>query len=144
MPRFFSGDELGNIKALTYLPASKADSKVTVVTLYDGSGKGKHRAVQKLAVSTSPTDGQLVRVQTILCETVLSLTDLEEKLVVACADGSASVSQLKPEGLEPLREWTESRLSPGQKCIGLAASSAYVVHDPSVSQLSKSSIKFDS
>lgn len=106
MPRFFSGDELGNIKALTYLPASKADSKLTVATLYDGSGKGKHRAVQKIAVSTSPTDGQL--------------------LVVACADGSASVSQLKPEGLEPLREWTEPRLSPGQKYIGLAASSAGV------------------
>lgn len=58
MPRFFSGDELGNIKALTYLPASK----VTVETLYDGSGKGKHRAVQKMAVST---DGQLVRIQII-------------------------------------------------------------------------------
>ncbi|KAH9180761.1 hypothetical protein EDB89DRAFT_2122170 [Lactarius sanguifluus] len=109
MPRFFSGDELGNIKALTYLPASKADSKVTVVTLYDGSGKGKHRAVQKIAVSTSPTDGTA------------------KKLVAVCADGSASVSQLRPEGLEPLREWTEPRLSPGQKYIGLAASSAY--HD---------------
>ncbi|KAH9066430.1 hypothetical protein EDB87DRAFT_1679166 [Lactarius vividus] len=106
MPRFFSGDELGNIKALTYLPASKAGSKVTVVTLYDGSGKGKHRAVQKIAVSTSSTDGQL--------------------LVVACADGSASVSHLKPEGSEPLREWTEPRLSPGQKYIGLAASSTGV------------------
>jgi hypothetical protein len=56
MPRFFSGDELGNIKALNYLPA---ESKVTVETLYDGSGKGKHRAVQKMAVST---DGQLVHV----------------------------------------------------------------------------------
>jgi ribosome biogenesis protein NSA1 len=58
MPRFVSGDELGNIKALTYKP----DSKATVVTFYDGSGKGKHRAVQKIALSTSPTDGQLVRV----------------------------------------------------------------------------------
>ncbi|KAF8268881.1 hypothetical protein EI94DRAFT_1771451 [Lactarius quietus] len=106
MPRFFSGDELGNIKALSYLPASKADSKVTLTTLYDGSDKGKRRAVQKMAVSTSPTDGQL--------------------LVVACADGSASVSQLKPEGLESIREWTERRLSPGQKYIGLAASSAGV------------------
>lgn len=100
MPRFFSGDELGNIKALTYLPS---ESKVTVETLYDGSGKGKHRAVQKMAVST---DGQL--------------------LAVACADGSASVSQLKPDGLEPVREWTERRLSAGQKYIGLAASSAGV------------------
>ena len=129
MPRFFSGDELGNIKALTYPPASKADSKATVVTLYDGSGKGKHRAVQKMAVSTSSTDRQLVRLPNRLPLTVLSLTDLEEKLVVACADGSASVSQLKPEGLEPIREWTERRLSPGQKYIGLAATSAYVIHD---------------
>ena len=60
MPRFFSGDELGNIKALTYLPS---ESKVTVETLYDGSGKGKDRAVQKMAVSM---DGQLVRDQIIL------------------------------------------------------------------------------
>lgn len=67
---------------------------------------------------------------------VLSLTDLEAKLVVACADGSASVSQLKPDGLEPIREWTERRLSAGQKYIGLAASSTYVIH--SISQFSKS------
>ena len=137
MPRFFSGDELGNIKALTY---SKVDPKVNVVTLYDGSSRGKHRAVQKIAVSTAPTDGQLlVRLQTI-CGSVLSLTDLEEKLVVSCADGSASVSQLKPEGLEPLREWTEPRLRPGQKYVGLSASSAYVVHDP----WSRSSLTFPS
>ena len=76
MPRFFSGDELGNIKALTYLPASTLGSKVTVVTLHDGSGKGKHRAVQKIAVSTAQTDGQMVRVQIVLCVSVLSLTDL--------------------------------------------------------------------
>ena len=66
---------------------------------------------------------------------VLSLTDLEAKLVVACADGSASVSQLKPDGLEPVREWTERRLSAGQKYIGLAASSTYVIHP--ISQFSK-------
>ncbi|KAI9446233.1 hypothetical protein H4582DRAFT_2107980 [Lactarius indigo] len=108
MPRFFSGDELGNIKALTYLPASKADSKVTVVTLYDGSSKGKRRAVQKIAVSTSPTDGQL------------------KSSRIACADGSASVSQLKPDGLELLREWTEPRLTSGQKYIGLVAADAGV------------------
>ncbi len=129
MPRFFSGDELSNIKALTYHPTSKADPRLTVVTLYDGSSKGKQRAVQKIAVSTLP-DGQIVRMQIILRGTVLSLTDLEEKLAVACADGSASVSQLKPDGLEPLREWTEPRLKPGHKYIGLAASCAYVVRDP--------------
>jgi hypothetical protein len=74
MPRFFSGDELGNIKALTYL---SAESKVTVETLYDGSGKGKHRAVQKMAVST---DGQLVRVQTILHDPFSALLILKKSL----------------------------------------------------------------
>jgi hypothetical protein len=60
MSRFFTGDELGNIKSFKYVPSSTADSNVTVSTLYDGSGKGKERAVQKLATSTSG-DGPLVR-----------------------------------------------------------------------------------
>jgi ribosome biogenesis protein NSA1 len=60
MPRFLTGDELGSIKSLNYVLSSKAESKVTVTTLYDGSGKAKERAVQKLAVTTSE-NGPLVR-----------------------------------------------------------------------------------
>jgi ribosome biogenesis protein NSA1 len=62
MPRFLAGDELGNIKSFKYAPSSKAESRVTVATLYDGSGKGKERAVQKLAVhSSGDGHGPLVR-----------------------------------------------------------------------------------
>jgi ribosome biogenesis protein NSA1 len=75
MPRFLTGDELGNIKSLKYLPSSRADSKVTVTTLFNGSVKGKERAAQKLAVSTLG-DGPVVRDQVNPCEAVLSLTDL--------------------------------------------------------------------
>ena len=75
MPRFLTGDELGNIKSLKYVPSSRADSKVTVTTLFNGSVKGKERAAQKLAVST-PGDGLVVRDQVNPCEVVLSLTDL--------------------------------------------------------------------
>ncbi|KAH9981081.1 hypothetical protein BGW80DRAFT_1454018 [Lactifluus volemus] len=104
MPRFLTGDELGNIKSLNYLP-SRADSNVTVTTLCDGSNEGKERAVQKLALSTS-SDIPL--------------------LAVARSDGSASVSRLQPEGLEILREWIEPRLKTGQRYVGLAASSSAV------------------
>ena len=60
MPRFVTGDELGNIKSFNYQPSSTAQSKVTVSTLYDGTDKGKQRAVQKLAIHASG-DGPLVR-----------------------------------------------------------------------------------
>ena len=61
--RFLTGDQLGNIRSFNYTPTSTAQSKVTVSTLYDGSDKGKERAVQKLAVQSS-ADGPLVRQST--------------------------------------------------------------------------------
>jgi ribosome biogenesis protein NSA1 len=121
MPRFLTGDELGNIKSLNYLPSSRADSKATVTTLFDGDSKGKERAVQKLALSTS-SDIPLVRGH--YGSMFSDLTYLEEKLAVARTDGSASVSRLQPGGLEILREWTEPRLKTGQRYVGLAASSS--------------------
>jgi hypothetical protein len=60
MPRFLSGDELGYIKSLDYLPSSRADSNVTVSTLYDARGERTPRAVQKMAISIS-SDSHLVR-----------------------------------------------------------------------------------
>ncbi len=59
--RFFTGDQLGNIKSFNYIPSSTAQSKVTISTLYDGSDKGKERAVQKLAIQTSPDGPPVVR-----------------------------------------------------------------------------------
>ncbi|KAI0302244.1 hypothetical protein BC826DRAFT_987995 [Russula brevipes] len=105
MPRFLTGDELGSIKSLSYVLSPKAESKATVTTLYDGSGKAKERAVQKLAATTSE-NGPLI--------------------AVARSDGSTSVSQIQAQGLEMLREWTEPRLKPGQRYVGLAATSAGV------------------
>jgi hypothetical protein len=58
--QFLTGDRLGNIKSINYIPSSTGQSKVTVSTLYDGGDKGKERAVQKLAVLTS-ADGPFVR-----------------------------------------------------------------------------------
>jgi hypothetical protein len=60
MPRFFTGDELGNLKSFHYAPSSTAEPNVTVTTLHDGSGKGKERAVQNLAIHTSG-DSPIVR-----------------------------------------------------------------------------------
>jgi ribosome biogenesis protein NSA1 len=51
MSRFFTGDELGNVKSFKYAPSSTVESKVT--TLHDGSAKGKDHAVQRLAIDTS-------------------------------------------------------------------------------------------
>jgi ribosome biogenesis protein NSA1 len=56
MPRFLTGDDLGNIKSFNYL----SSSNVSVSTLYDATDNPKQRAVQKLAIQTS-ADGPLVR-----------------------------------------------------------------------------------
>ena len=124
MPRFFTGDELGNVKSFMYAPSSTAESKVTITTLYDASGKGKGCAVQKLAIHTSG-DGPIVRCQE-LCLTPTHSLGLRAKLVVARVDGSVSVSKVHAQGLDTIREWTEPRLKPAQRYVGLAASSAYV------------------
>jgi len=125
MPRFFTGDELGNIKSFNYASSSTPESKVTVTTLHDGSGKGKERAVQNLAIHASG-DGPIVRVPGALPLTHPYSLGLGAKLAVARADGSASVSKVHAQGLDTIREWTEPRLKPGQRYVGLAASSAYV------------------
>jgi hypothetical protein len=57
----------------------------------------------------------------------LDLIYLEGKLAVARADGSTSVSQFETKGLLLLREWFEPRLKPGQRYVGLAASSSACV-----------------
>ena len=121
--RFLTGDQLGNIKSVIYIPSTTAQSKVTVSTLYDGSEKGKERAVQKLTIQTS-ADGPLVRQSPRGCSCMC--IDSEVKIAVARSDGSASISRLQAQGLESLREWTEPRLKTSQRYVGLAASDAYV------------------
>ena len=56
------GFSLENVKSFKYAASSTAESKVTITTFYDGSGKGKKCAVQKLAIRTSG-DGLIVRCQ---------------------------------------------------------------------------------
>ena len=126
MPRFFTGDELGNVKSFEYAPSLKTESKVTITTFYDGSGKGKECAVQKLAIHTSGDGPIVVRCQPELYLTPTHSLGLGAKLAVARADGSASISKVHAQGLDTIREWTEPRLKPAQKYVGLAASSAYV------------------
>lgn len=54
MARFLTGDELGNIKSLTY--TSVDGHKTEVQTLYDGSGSGKNKSIQALAVASSVSE----------------------------------------------------------------------------------------
>ncbi|KAI0046124.1 hypothetical protein FA95DRAFT_1494459 [Auriscalpium vulgare] len=105
MSRFFTGDELGSIKSVTYTP--DAETKLTVALLHDGSEAGKTRAVQKLAMFPAQ-----------------STPDIEEGPLIASAhaDASVHVSRAHGDKLELVQEWTEPRLRAGQRYIGLAAS----------------------
>ncbi|THH13434.1 hypothetical protein EW146_g6788 [Bondarzewia mesenterica] len=101
MPRFLTGDELGNIKSLKYtvLDAPKAE----ISTLYTRSESGKEKCIQALTVAPSSQ---------------------EKKIIAAAhADGSASALLLnEDDSLETLCEWKEPRLRTGQKYVGLAIS----------------------
>lgn len=58
MPRFLTGDELGNIKAIRYSPdAPQSESK----TLHSGLAGGPSRGVQKLAVHPQSAGLKTVR-----------------------------------------------------------------------------------
>ncbi|EIM89890.1 uncharacterized protein STEHIDRAFT_36630, partial [Stereum hirsutum FP-91666 SS1] len=104
MPRFLTGDELGNIKSITYPSASTSTPEATL--LHDGSAGGKSRAIQALAVSSS------------------SGASSSRMVAAACADGSASAYTLNEEGgLDLVKEWKEPRLRTGQKYVGIDVSS---------------------
>ncbi|KAG6911488.1 hypothetical protein DXG01_014562 [Tephrocybe rancida] len=98
MRRFLVGDDLGNIKAVTYSPdAAQDDVKTKIKTLWNGSSN----AVQVLAAFPS-------------------------KLAAGFSSGSASVfslpnsdTELNADLLEEVCSWKETRLKEGQKYIGL-------------------------
>ncbi|KAI6109856.1 hypothetical protein F5141DRAFT_1277935 [Pisolithus sp. B1] len=73
MPRFLVGDELGSIKSVTYDEKARPDSKSQLRTLYDGTGSGRTRGIQRLAIS-SRDDDTLVRRTLSLSFTVFSCT----------------------------------------------------------------------
>ncbi|KAI0637075.1 hypothetical protein C8Q77DRAFT_1154947 [Trametes polyzona] len=104
MPHFFSGDELGAIKSISYTQAENAKEwKATATTLVPGSAEsGRSKTVQKLAVHSAGAN---------------------TLLTAARADGSASLYQVNSEGngLSVVHEWTEARLKAGQRFVGLSA-----------------------
>lgn len=58
MPRFLTGDELGNIKSVRYTPdVAEGEAKSAIKTLYNGKSSG----VQVLAITPRPGGSQSVR-----------------------------------------------------------------------------------
>ncbi|OJT15748.1 WD repeat-containing protein 74 [Trametes pubescens] len=101
MPHFFSGDELGAIKSVSYAQGEKKNEwKPTTTILVPGSTSGRSKTVQKLAVHSAGS------------ETLLSALR---------ADGSASLYEVTDETkLSVVHEWSEPRLKDGQRFVGLA------------------------
>jgi len=128
MPRFLTGDELGNIKSLRCTTSSKpVDTKVDVYTLFDGSKTGREKAVQALTVVPSGLPSE-----TLVCNNpsplsaatcIQSNVNLRGKVASAHADGSTTTFSLRDNALKTGLQWNEPRLRPGQKFVGLASSS---------------------
>ncbi|KAG6832373.1 hypothetical protein H0H92_002641 [Tricholoma furcatifolium] len=97
--RFLLGDELGNIKSVSYSPDVQEDVKTTTKTLWTGSSD----AVQALAVDN---------------------TCSKKLLAAGLSTGAAFVFRLgsNEEPLEEVCHWKETRLKDGQKYIGLEVS----------------------
>ncbi|KAK0240194.1 hypothetical protein EDD85DRAFT_824627 [Armillaria nabsnona] len=98
MPRFITGDSLGNIKSLAYSVSGK-NTELTVLSGGPKTSEEKPNAIQALAVDYKP-----------------------ESTVVAAAygDGSASTYSLEDYTLTPLHHWKESRLKTNQTYVGLS------------------------
>ncbi|KAI0670485.1 hypothetical protein C8Q78DRAFT_974794 [Trametes maxima] len=107
MPHFFSGDELGAIKSISYAPSeSSKEWKATTTVLVAGSSSGRDKTVQKLAVHASGSDTLLSAVR---------------------ADGSASLYTVQDgTNLSTVYEWSETRLKEGQRFVGLATTEGAV------------------
>jgi len=121
MPRFITGDELGNLKA--YVPTTEDGStKVQCSELLLEANKQK--SVQKLAIAKST-------VRNILCENLYRNALIgrnEEKVASALANGTVLVHSLDDEAdlkLTQRHQWKETRLKLGQSFVGLAASEGY-------------------
>ncbi|KAF8136311.1 WD40-repeat-containing domain protein [Boletus edulis] len=100
MPRFLTGDELGNIKSFSYDPDASPENKLLLKTLHNGTLAGRAQGIQKLAMTTSsPT-----------------------LLASAHADGTLCFKSLTGEDdLEQLHQWKETRFKADQSFVGLAA-----------------------
>ncbi|KAH9854122.1 hypothetical protein C2E23DRAFT_819680 [Lenzites betulinus] len=107
MPHFFTGDELGAIKSVSYAQSgAEKEWKASATVLVPGSSSGRSKTVQKLAVHAAGPN------------TLLS---------VARADGTASLYSIQDQtALSTVHEWTESRLKDGQRFVGLASAESGV------------------
>ncbi|KAH7930829.1 hypothetical protein BV22DRAFT_1190936 [Leucogyrophana mollusca] len=101
MPRFLTGDELGNIKSVRYSPAEANETRVQLKTLHDGSTGKKKKSTSKLAFAA----------------------DGDAKLLVGgYSDGSISIYTLKEDDqLDLLRSWKETRMKAEATYVGLSA-----------------------
>ncbi|KAI0646948.1 hypothetical protein C8Q79DRAFT_1009105 [Trametes meyenii] len=107
MPHFFSGDELGALKSISYTQGENLKEwKATTTVLVPGSSSSRDKTVQKLAVHTSGSNTLLSAVR---------------------ADGSASLYTVQNgTDISTVHEWSETRLKEGQRFVGLATTEGAV------------------
>ena len=117
MPRFITGDELGNLKAYV---STTEDGSTEVQCSELLVENDKLKSVQMLAVAKS-TVGNLLRA----CIEKHSCDLTEEKVASAFADGTVLVHSLGGGDnlkLNQCHEWQESSLKPGESFVGLSVS----------------------
>ena len=120
MPRFITGDELGNLKAYTSTTESGSAGVQCSELLVEN--KKQKCGVQMLAIAKSKV-GNVSRSMTGCAHTS------EGKVASALADGTVSTYSLNAGDNTSLTEhnhWKENRLKHGQSFVGLAVSERYV------------------
>ncbi|KAI0361982.1 hypothetical protein OH77DRAFT_1515308 [Trametes cingulata] len=99
MPHFFSGDELGAIKSISYAQGDNPKEwKASTTILVPASTSGHSKSIQNLALHSSGPESLLSAVR---------------------ADGSASLYNTEGASLKVVHEWKESKLKEGQRFVGL-------------------------
>ena len=119
MPRFLTGDELGNIKSLQYSPNNNTKGALRI--LYDGSNSGRTKGIQALSISSSHSGEKMVRNSPPSRRGIHDLS--QSKLASAHSDGSASIFHLlNDDTVDLLHDWKETRLKSDQTYVGLSTS----------------------
>ncbi|KIY69991.1 hypothetical protein CYLTODRAFT_328950, partial [Cylindrobasidium torrendii FP15055 ss-10] len=104
MPRFLTGDSIGNVKAAVY----NDDKTTSLSTLHTGKGPGETvGAIQTMAVGK------------VGGRTMVGLP-MTRKLATGSSDGSVSSYNLTEDSLETVKTWKEPRLRADKKFIGMS------------------------
>ncbi|KAH9946206.1 uncharacterized protein BXZ73DRAFT_37265 [Epithele typhae] len=106
MPRFFSGDELGAVKSVTFTPGENQEWKSSTSTLVPGESSHE-RAVQRLTVYYHRGS-----------EILLAAAHAKGVKVLKVADDGAKA--------DVVHQWDEPRLKQGQRFVGLAVQQSAV------------------